>query len=91
MMKQCKALGYKVILWDVNSRDWTGISGTKVTDNILSGVKKGSIILQHNGWSPLSGTVEALPNVIENLSSKGYRFLTISKLLGVAPYFNSTT
>ena len=86
VMKQCKALGYKVILWDVDSRDWTGIMGSQVAANILSGVKKGSIILQHNAGSPLSGTVDALPYIIEKLSKKGYRFLTVSELLGVAPY-----
>lgn len=90
VMKQCKVLGCKVILWDVDSRDWTGILGPQVAANILSGVKKGSIILQHNGGSPLSGTVEALPYIIEILSKQGYRFLTVSELLGVAPYFKGS-
>jgi len=87
VMKQCKALGCKVILWDVDSRDWTGISGPQVAVNILSRVKKGSIILQHNASSPLSGTVDALPYMIEILSKQGYRFLTVSELLKVTPYF----
>ncbi|WP_424767712.1 polysaccharide deacetylase family protein [Paenibacillus sp. sgz302251] len=90
VMKQCKALGYKVILWDIDSRDWTGILGPQVAANILLGVKTGSIILQHNGWSPLSGTVDALPYCIEILCKQGFRFLTVSELLGIAPYFNGS-
>ena len=91
VMEQCKALGCKVILWDVDSRDWTGILGPQVAANIVPRVKKGSIILQHNASSPLSGTVDALPYIIEIARKQGYRFLTVSELLKIAPYFKGST
>ena len=88
LIKKCKALGYQVILWNVDSRDWTGISGPEVAANIIADVKPGSIILQHNAYNPLTGTVDALPYVIEILRKQDYHFLTVSKLLRIAPYFN---
>ena len=79
--------GYKVVNWNVDSLDWKGLSKEEVTSNILSAVGPGSIVLQHAGGgvgSDLTGTIEALPDIITELRRKGYSFVTLPEMLGVS-------
>lgn len=85
-LKWAKKHGYKIVNWNVDSLDWKGISKEQVKKNILSSVGRGSIILQHAGGgvgSDLTGTIEALPEVIQNLRKKGYTFVTVPELLHI--------
>ncbi|MBE1442213.1 polysaccharide deacetylase family protein [Paenibacillus sp. OAS669] len=78
---------YKIVNWNVDSRDWKQLSQAEVTANVLNHAGAGSIILQHSGGGPnqnLSGTVAALPTIIESLQSKGYRLVTLPELLKVS-------
>lgn len=77
---------YKVVNWNVDSLDWKGLSKDEVKHNILSAVGPGAIILQHAGGgvgSDLSGSIQALPEVIAELRNKGYTFVTLPEMLGV--------
>lgn len=79
--------GYRIVNWNVDSEDWKQLNREQVTNNILNHVKKGSIVLQHSGGGPgqnLSGTVEALPTVIQILQSRGYQLVTLPELLQVS-------
>lgn len=78
---------YKVVNWNVDSLDWQGLTKDEVKHNILSAVGPGAIILQHAGGgvgSDLTGTIEALPEVIAELKKKGYSFVTLPEMLGVS-------
>jgi polysaccharide deacetylase family sporulation protein PdaB len=82
-----KKHGYMIINWNVDSLDWKGISKEKVKKNILSHVGPGSIILQHAGGgigSDLTGTIQALPDIIQNLRKRGYTFVTVPELLQIS-------
>ncbi|HBU82932.1 polysaccharide deacetylase family protein [Paenibacillus sp. UMB7766-LJ446] len=75
---------YSIVNWNVDSLDWKGLSKEEVKQNILSAVKPGSIVLQHAGGgvgSILNGTIEALPEVIEELRNRGYELVTLDELL----------
>lgn len=78
-------LGYKIVLWNVDSLDWRSLTANQVVENILSKVKNGSIILQHSAAGgpeeDLSGTVKALDTLITKLRAKGFRFVTIRELM----------
>lgn len=77
--------GFVIINWNVDSLDWRGLSADKVSQNILSSNRPGSIILQHcGGGENLSGTVKALPVIIQKLKSQGYEMVTVPELLHVA-------
>ncbi|MGC5772926.1 polysaccharide deacetylase family protein [Paenibacillus pabuli] len=77
---------YSIVNWNVDSLDWKGLTKDKVKENILSAVKPGSIVLQHAGGgvgSNLNGTIEALPEVIEELRNRGYELVTLDEMLGL--------
>lgn len=86
LVTQASNLGYKIALWSVDSLDWRGLSSAEVTRNILGPVAPGSVILQHSAGGPgedLSGSVAALPRVIDDLQAKGYRFVTLSEMFNL--------
>ncbi|MBZ4688719.1 MAG: polysaccharide deacetylase [Clostridiales bacterium] len=77
-------LGYKIIAWNVDSLDWKGLSAEEVKTNVLENVTNGSIILQHSAGGTgedLSGSVKALPQIIDVLRKEGFKFVTITELL----------
>ncbi len=85
VITQLGRMGYTVVNWSVDSRDWRSIPATQVVKNVLSEVRPGAIILQHcagNEREILTGTVAALPVIIHRLRADGYQFVTIPTLLG---------
>ncbi|SFF30209.1 Peptidoglycan/xylan/chitin deacetylase, PgdA/CDA1 family [Paenibacillus algorifonticola] len=81
-----KKNGYIVVNWDVDSADWkNNPSSAVILRNMQKTLRPGSIILQHAGGGvtqSLSGTIEALPQLIASLQQKGYRIVTLPELLG---------
>ena len=81
--------GNEIVLWDVDSWDWKGLSGPQVARNILGHVTPGSVVLQHCAGSlgdTLKGSVEALPYVIEVLQEQKYTFSTIPEMFHLSAY-----
>ncbi|MFD0715257.1 polysaccharide deacetylase family protein [Paenibacillus sp. GCM10027626] len=77
-----KKNGYIIVNWDVDSEDWKGIGSNRVLRNIQRTLQPGSIILQHAGGSEdLSGTIKALPKLIEMLQDNGYEIVPLPELL----------
>lgn len=71
------------VMWSVDSQDWKA-SSDKIIDNVLKQAKPGGIILMHDGGGDRSGTVKALPIVIQKLKEQGYTFVTVPELLQLA-------
>jgi peptidoglycan/xylan/chitin deacetylase (PgdA/CDA1 family) len=69
-----------IVLWDVDTSDWTGIGFRRIKANALAGTK-GSIVVLHT--SSMS-TVRALPGIIRGYRKRGFQFVTIGQLLGIA-------
>jgi peptidoglycan/xylan/chitin deacetylase (PgdA/CDA1 family) len=67
------------VLWDVDSRDWTGIPALTIAGRAEAGTTS-SIVLMHSGPAQ---TPLALPAIIEWYRARGYGFVTIPELLGV--------
>lgn len=85
-VKWSKQSGFAIVNWDVDSVDWkNNPSSALVLRNIKKTLQPGSIILQHAGGGigqNLYGTVNALPQLIRLLHSKGYELVTLPELLG---------
>ncbi|MBE9915453.1 polysaccharide deacetylase family protein [Paenibacillus donghaensis] len=76
---------HKVIVnWNVDSLDWKGLNAEQVKTNIFAQAQPGSIILQHAAGGTgedLSGTVQALPDIIHNFRNNGVKLVTVPELL----------
>lgn len=72
-----------VILWSVDSNDWRGqkVSVDYIVDKVLENIQPGAIILMHDGGGDRSHTVQALPKIIDEITQRGYEFVTIPELL----------
>jgi peptidoglycan/xylan/chitin deacetylase (PgdA/CDA1 family) len=74
--------GLQTITWDVDPADWSTPGSTAVYSRIVGAAQPGSIILMHDGGGDRSGTLAALPSIIDTLRARGYRFDTVTELLG---------
>lgn len=67
---------YKLILWDILSRDYIEKNPNKVKNNVVNNLENGSIIVFHNNKKSLSNIKEILEVVIINIKNKGFKFST---------------
>lgn len=62
----------------------------RIARRAVARTRPGSIIIFHDGFDAKGGdpasTVAAVELVVTELSARGYRFTTVDRLLGVAPY-----
>ncbi len=72
--------GLKVIMWDVDPLDWKYRNSEKVKSEILKNTKAGSIVLAHDIHAT---TVNAMPETIDALIAKGFKFVTVSELIAM--------
>src|SRR5699024_9078542 len=77
-LEAARDLGYKVILWSIDTIDWREDS-TKdiIIERVVSKAHNSGIVLMH----PTEETVKALPMIIESLLEKGYKIGTINDIL----------
>jgi chitin deacetylase len=71
--KGLKELNLKIILWDVFPRDYNQNS-EQIISYIDKNTEKGSIIVLHDGLGNREETIKALPEIINNIRTKGYDF-----------------
>jgi peptidoglycan/xylan/chitin deacetylase (PgdA/CDA1 family) len=87
VLSTAQRFGYQTVLWDVDANDWQSLSADQILQNVLPKVQNGSIILMHSGTTlpgeNLSGTVTALPTIIDRLRSRGLQLVTVAEMLGL--------
>ncbi|HXM18127.1 MAG TPA: polysaccharide deacetylase family protein [Candidatus Tumulicola sp.] len=77
-------LGYRTILWSDAPDDAPEILGksplppAEIARRVLTRAQPGGIVLMHSGQL---NTVLAIPEIVDSLRAKGYRFVTVSELL----------
>jgi len=77
VVQSAEALGYKVIMWSIDTIDWNTKDYKKILERLENKHHKGAIVLMH----PTKVTVEALPQLIDNLRNHGYEITTVSDVL----------
>jgi endo-1,4-beta-xylanase len=73
-------LGLTEVLWSVDSQDWNGASTASIVQ-AASTLQNGGVILMHDGYST---TVNAIPQIVANLTSRGLCAGMISPTTGQA-------
>ncbi len=81
MRRVIGTLDYRIILWDVDTRDWAHTPPAEISRHILETVQAGDIILMHDFIGHDSPTPEALRMVLPELIARGYRFVTVGELV----------
>lgn len=79
--------GMRTVLWDVDPTDWANPGSGAIHSRVVSAVRPGSIVVMHEGGGNRSGTLAALPSIIKALRARGYRFATVSELLGERMFY----
>lgn len=84
MLNLTQKMGLKTIQWDVDTLDWKGLSGVEICERVMSRVKPGSIILNHNNSDHV---LDALPLMLERLKNAGYKVVSVGELIYDSDYY----
>ena len=79
-LKVTEELGYKTIIWNIDSLDWKNPGRDVIVERVMKRLKPGGIILLHASDTPVQ-TAEALPILLEKIKAEGYKIVTVSELL----------
>jgi peptidoglycan/xylan/chitin deacetylase (PgdA/CDA1 family) len=76
----------RTIYWDIEPESYREIvrDSDLIEAHVLEKVRPGSIILLHVMTESREATMRAVPGIIVGLLEQGYRFVTVSELLGYA-------
>jgi peptidoglycan/xylan/chitin deacetylase (PgdA/CDA1 family) len=70
-----RKLGLRVVLWSVDTRDWSQPGEAKIADAILTGTQAGSIIICHDLHRQ---TVDCLAHVLDQLLERQFHFVPVT-------------
>jgi peptidoglycan/xylan/chitin deacetylase (PgdA/CDA1 family) len=70
-----------MVLWTVDTNDYRRPGVNAIVSAALAGARPGAIILLHDAGGDRSQTVQALPRIIAGLRRRGYRMVTVPRLL----------
>lgn len=70
-----------MILWTVDTSDYQMPGVSAIVQRAVSGARPGAIILMHDAGGNRSQTVAALPQIIKRLRARGYKLVTVPRLL----------
>ena len=82
LISEARTLGFTTIQWNVDPRDWARPGTDAIYGNVVANAHSGAIVIQHDGGGDRSETLAALPREIDTLRGEGYRFVTVTQLLG---------
>jgi peptidoglycan/xylan/chitin deacetylase (PgdA/CDA1 family) len=74
-----------MVLWSVNPEDYYRPGAKAIVSRVMAGVRPGAIVLMHDGGGDRAQTVAAVPMIVRKLRARGYRIVTIPRLLADDP------
>ena len=88
VLAEANKMGLTTFLWNDVASDWLLPGSQVISTRIINAARYGSIILLHDGdgdhYNPVASreqTVQALPTIITTLRARGYRFVTLNRLV----------
>ena len=73
--------GMLMVMWTVDSNDYRRLGTAGIVRDVVAGARPGAIILMHDAGGDRQETVDALPKIIRDLRARGYRLVTVPRLL----------
>jgi len=70
-------IGYPMILWNVDSKDWESRNKDAIVKAVLSNLDDGDIIVMHDIYSTSADAIEVL---VPELIKQGYQLVTIQEM-----------
>ncbi|MFE3516391.1 polysaccharide deacetylase family protein [Streptomyces sp. NPDC059166] len=80
-LKALGPTGVTAVQWDVVSGDAFATDADAVAEQVLEGVRPGSLVVMHCTRSAAPVTEEALRRIVPELRERGYRFVKVSGLM----------
>jgi poly-beta-1,6 N-acetyl-D-glucosamine synthase len=74
--------GYAIALTNYDSEDWRRPGVAEIVHNATPPGHRGGVILMHDGGGDRSETVAALDRLVPEMRARGFKFVSLSKLLG---------
>ncbi len=92
--QKIKSMGYKVVLWSLNSKDWVRFNHKYIVKYLVHHIRNGDILLFHDSGDVFKTeggnrrqTVLAIPLLVKLLQEKGYQFVSLEDLLNEQKFF----
>jgi peptidoglycan-N-acetylglucosamine deacetylase len=84
IIETASQMGYVTVLSAVDGADWLNPPAQVIVDRVVRRIVagRGQVILLHD-WGMREATIAALPAIVDELSARGYRFVTLHELLGL--------
>jgi peptidoglycan-N-acetylglucosamine deacetylase len=76
--------GMELVVWDLNSMDYSSLSTQEIIDRVLLEFKPGCIMLFHDAdeyGNPQKKVLSVLPVILEELKKRGNKLVTIDELI----------
>jgi peptidoglycan/xylan/chitin deacetylase (PgdA/CDA1 family) len=70
-----------MVLWNVDTKDYSAGSSKPIVYTALSGARAGSVVLMHDGPGARPRTLAAISKIVPALRRKGYRLVSLPELL----------
>ncbi|GGR70065.1 lipoprotein [Streptomyces humidus] len=83
-LRAVSGTGVTAVQWDVVSGDAFATDADAVAQQVLQGVKPGSVVVMHCTRSAAPTTEQVVRTVVPELRRQGYRFVKVSELIGTA-------
>ena len=77
VINAAEELGYPLMMWTVDTVDWKRPPPSVIKNRVMKKLSNGALILMH----PTEPTVQALPELIEEILAQGYNIEPISDIL----------
>ncbi len=77
VIKAAEELGYKTIMWTLDTVDWQEPAPEKIIEKVISKLDSGFLILMH----PKECTLQSLPVMIKRIKNENYLFKTVSEII----------
>jgi peptidoglycan/xylan/chitin deacetylase (PgdA/CDA1 family) len=78
VIKSAEDKGYYTIQWNLDTLDYTGLTGEEMWQRLDEKIKAGDIILSHNGTKH---TADSLDMILKNIKAKGLEVVKVSELI----------